>query len=72
MAAVMVVFATVLRSTIISAEVAELLLGALSIVFVALGSMCNRYLFLICPWKIRLQGTEIITDEEKIARLKKS
>jgi MFS family permease len=41
MAAVMVVFATVLGSAVISAEIAELLLEALSMVFLALGSLCT-------------------------------
>jgi MFS family permease len=41
MATVMVVFATVLGSAVISAEVAEQLLTALSMVFSALGCLCT-------------------------------
>jgi hypothetical protein len=41
MAAVMVVFATVLGSVVITAEVAESLLQALSMVFSALGVLCT-------------------------------
>jgi hypothetical protein len=40
MAAVMIVFATILGSIVISAEIAEALLEALSMTFSALGALC--------------------------------